>query len=125
MSPDIRFEDKSKRVALPAFTLVELLVVIGIIAVLIGILLPALSRAREQSKTAQCLSNLRQLGMGFSMYITEQRYMVPAAYFIDSATPTNRETWATILVNQKYIRGVATAPLINPVAPQLGSNSGP
>src|SRR3954467_13405695 len=93
-----------------AFTLVELLVVIGIIAVLIGILLPALGKAREQAKTTQCLSNLRQLGAGIRMYVTEQKLMIPAAYFTDSASPTNRETWATILVNCKYIRGTPTAP---------------
>lgn len=56
-----------------AFTLVELLVVIGIISTLISILLPALNRARGEAKRAKCLSNLRQLTMAWGMYADEHK----------------------------------------------------
>src|SRR5689334_19974171 len=60
-----------------AFTLVELLVVIGIIAILVGILLPTLSRARESAKKTACLSNLKQLGDAFRLYAAGNKDAMP------------------------------------------------
>jgi prepilin-type N-terminal cleavage/methylation domain-containing protein/prepilin-type processing-associated H-X9-DG protein len=68
------------------FTLVELLVVIGIIALLIAILLPALSKARESSKRIACLSNIRQFGVAMVMYTTANKGLFPRA--APKGTPT-------------------------------------
>ena len=62
------------------FTLVELLVVIGIIAILVAILLPALQKARQSANAAACLSNLKQMGMAFTMYCGENKGKLP--YYI-------------------------------------------
>jgi prepilin-type N-terminal cleavage/methylation domain-containing protein/prepilin-type processing-associated H-X9-DG protein len=77
---------------LRAFTLVELLVVIGIIAVLIGILLPALSRAREQANTVQCAANMRQLYQAALIYSNIYKgYILPSR--IQSGVGTTVTYW--------------------------------
>jgi prepilin-type N-terminal cleavage/methylation domain-containing protein len=60
-----------------AFTLVELLVVIAIIAVLAGLMLPALSRAKARAQGIQCVSNLRQLGLAHFMYVNDHGHTIP------------------------------------------------
>ncbi|HEY0010257.1 MAG TPA: DUF1559 domain-containing protein [Tepidisphaeraceae bacterium] len=78
-----------------AFTLVELLVVIGIIAVLISLLLPALKKAREGANAIKCASNMRQLGVAFYGYATTWKGVLPYANMQDMRNPSNRyeNTW--------------------------------
>lgn len=90
------------------FTLVELLVVIGIIALLISILLPSLNRARESAKTTQCLSNLRQIGNALATYAAEWQGHVVATYAdVSGATisghKADAENYATMFVNLRYL----------------------
>jgi prepilin-type processing-associated H-X9-DG protein len=73
-----------------AFTLVELLVVIGIIAILIAMLLPALNRAREQAKIVACASNERQIMQMMVMYAADQKgWLVPFSYSANGSPPAS------------------------------------
>lgn len=65
----------------------ELLVVVAIVTILVGLLLPALSRARESAQRASCVNNLRQLGVAFQAYLLENRNLYPAAQDPISTTP--------------------------------------
>jgi prepilin-type N-terminal cleavage/methylation domain-containing protein len=78
------------------FTLVELLIVIGIIAVLVSILLPSLSRARQAAVMVKSLSNLRQLGLGLEMYKNENKGAFPVAAW-PSVPGAARMRWADYL----------------------------
>ena len=104
-----------KQTSRRGFTLVELLVVIGIIAILVALLLPSLNAAREQAKSLQCMSNLRQIGVGIFLYTNDNKgHMMPALRYpsvggvptnggFATGTPNSDLQWPGFLIQGNYV----------------------
>jgi prepilin-type N-terminal cleavage/methylation domain-containing protein len=79
------------------FTLIELLVVIAIIAILAALLLPALARAKQKGQQADCLSNLKQIGLVFAIYLNDQNDHFPDRRDLKSSLPGGYHPWSSTL----------------------------
>lgn len=86
-----------KRGALrPAFSMVDLLISLAVIAILVAFMLPTLAMAREAANRIKCASNLRQVGVGLQMFVFDNRSRLPATTFIDPTQPTDHEIHETV-----------------------------
>ena len=108
------------------FTLTELLVVVGLVVLLVSLLMPALGQARAAARTTGCLSNLRQMGVAWTMYLAENRGHLPEYVTIMAATPDIpwRGYWLGILETYKVSGDSLLCPTAADVIPFKQINNG-
>ncbi len=109
---DVRLKGSSTRLCrVSAFSLIEMLAVIGILSLLVGLLLPALHGARESARTLVCKSNLRSLITAMHLYSTDSEGVVVPAYNMRGVTGSRLypfDGWGPILDRGGYLEGNAT-----------------